>query len=235
MPAGSAIDPAIASGHWIAGVDDALALARDALPPGPAQASIRKRLEASSATIDSSLAAAAEPAADVGRQLAALAHQADRAIAQAETFAGEGSGGLLDDTLIWLRALRESVRSHQRDLDELMPPAERSAGDGTPARTAAEGPEAPEVTDDLPTGRQALQRRLLALAELASTISAEMEFGFLLDPDRQLLSIGYLGGRGQPRSELLRPARLRGAAGELRRHRQGRCADPALVPARPRA
>ena len=191
-----AIDPAIASGHWIAGVEDALALARDALPPGPAQASIRKRLEATLATIDSSLAAAAEPAADVARQLAALAHQGDSAIAQAETFAGEGSGGLLDDTLIWLRALRESVRSHQRDLDELMPPAEPLAGDGTPGRSAAEGPEAPEVTEDLPAGRQALERRLLALAELASTISAEMEFGFLLDPARQLLSIGFQVGEG---------------------------------------
>ena len=40
--------------------------------------------------------------------------------------------------------------------------------------------------------------------------------------------------RRQPRSQLLRPARLRGAPGELRRDRQGRRAGPALVPARAR-
>ena len=176
-------------------MEDALALARDALPPGPAQASIRKRLEAEFATIDGSLAAAAEPAADVARQLAALAHQAIARSPLPGHSRARGQG-ILDDTLIWLRALREAVRSHQRDLDELMPPAEPLAGDGTPGRSAAEGPEAPEVTDDLPAGRQALERRLLALAELASTISAEMEFGFLLDPARQLLSIGFQVGEG---------------------------------------
>jgi cyclic beta-1,2-glucan synthetase len=77
-----------------------------------------------------------------------------------------------------------------------MPPAEPVAAEGDPAATAAEGPEAREVADAIPTGRQALERRLLALAELASTISVEMEFGFLLDPTRQLLSIGFQVGEG---------------------------------------
>jgi cyclic beta-1,2-glucan synthetase len=190
------IDPAIANGHWIAGVEDALALARDALPPGPAQASVRKQLEAAFTVMDGALAAAAEPAGDLARQLATLALQADGAIELAKKLAGEGSAGTLDDTLIWLRALRESIGSHQRDLDELMPAAAPLAEDVAAARRAAEGPEAPEVTEDLPAGRQALQRRLLALAELASTVSAEMEFGFLLDPVRQLLSIGFQVGEG---------------------------------------
>ena len=50
-----------------------------------------------------------------------------------------------------------------------------------------------------------------------------MEFGFLLDPRAQAALDRLSRGRGHARPELLRPARLRGAPGELRRHRQGRC------------
>jgi cyclic beta-1,2-glucan synthetase len=70
---------------------------------------------------------------------------------------------------------------------------------------------------------------------VASTISAEMEFGFLLDPARQLLSIQVSGGRGQPGSScydlLASEARLASFVAIAK----GRCADPALVPARTRA
>ncbi len=61
-----------------------------------------------------------------------------------------------------------------------------------------------------------------------------MDFGFLYDPTRKLFSIGYRVAEGELDAELLRPAGLRGAPGELRRHRQGRRAGGALVPARPR-
>ena len=47
-----------------------------------------------------------------------------------------------------------------------------------------------------------------------------MEFGFLLDRERGLLSIGYLVARRRARFELLRPSRLRSAARELHRDRQ---------------
>jgi len=43
----------------------------------------------------------------------------------------------------------------------------------------------------------ALERRLSVLAELAGHLFAAMEFGFLLDPSRQLLSIGYLVAEGR--------------------------------------
>ena len=52
-------------------------------------------------------------------------------------------------------------------------------------------------------------------------------------PTRKLLSIGYRVPRRRARPQLLRPARLRGAARQLRRDRQGRRAGVALVPARP--
>ena len=52
-----------------------------------------------------------------------------------------------------------------------------------------------------------------------------MNFRFLYDPQRQLFAIGYrLADAEGPGGStvVLRPARLRGAARELRRHRQGR-------------
>ena len=65
----------------------------------------------------------------------------------------------------------------------------------------------------------------------------EMHFGFLYDRRRRLFAIGYrladsMGARAHGQ-RVLRPARLRGAAGELHRHRQGRRARDALVPSRP--
>ncbi len=45
----------------------------------------------------------------------------------------------------------------------------------------------------LPTSRQTrrLKRQLLALAERARALAFDMDFRFLMDPERRLLSIGY--------------------------------------------
>ena len=186
------IDPAVANGNWISGVEDALALAREAMPAasGQGQASIRKQLDAAFATLESSLSEAAAPAADLARQMTELALHADDAIDRAAALAAGPGEGILDGTLVWLRALRESVGSHRRDLDQLMAPAQPVAETRDPDASAAETPEA------VANGHPALERRLLALAEMASRVSAEMEFGFLLDPARQLLSIGFQVGEG---------------------------------------
>ena len=60
-----------------------------------------------------------------------------------------------------------------------------------------------------------------------------MEFGFLFDAERQLFSIGFNVADRRLDSSLLRPARLGGAAGELRGDRAGPVPQRALVPARP--
>ena len=49
-----------------------------------------------------------------------------------------------------------------------------------------------------------------------------MDFRFLFDSSRKLFSIGYRVADGNARSQQLRPAGLRGQAGQLRGHRQGR-------------
>ena len=84
------------------------------------------------------------------------------------------------------------------------------------------------------TQPRSLRARLAALEDTARAMALAMEFGFLLDHDRKLLSIGYLVRRRRARPELLRSAGLRGAARELLRHRQGRRSGPPLVPSRPR-
>ena len=85
--------------------------------------------------------------------------------------------------------------------------------------------------------RRAGRRGLRGLAARADAFVDAMNFRFLYDPQRQLFAIGYrladAEGPGAPRRVVLRPARLRGAAGELPRHRQGRRARDALVPPRP--
>ena len=80
----------------------------------------------------------------------------------------------------------------------------------------------------------ALRLRLEELEEAARSMALEMEFDFLLDPERMLLSIGYLVARRHARRQLLRPAGLGGAARKLLRHRQGRRSGAPLVPPGPR-
>ena len=126
-----------------------------------------------------------------------------------------GDGGV--ETLDWADTIVASVRGYQRDLDELMPWAGLIADDApltSPAAmpTLAGLPGFCENTisaltgDDTATSgipalidgfRQSalaaasLSGRLAALGEHARTLVDAMEFGFLFDPERELLSIGY--------------------------------------------
>ena len=97
------------------------------------------------------------------------------------------------DMLFWLAAARRSIDSHRRDLDAV---AGRRRRPGDAPRRARND-----------RARRWRWRWTSAFCSIR---------------DRKLLSIGYRVPDGTPRPELLRSARLRGAAGELRRHRQGR-------------
>ena len=69
---------------------------------------------------------------------------------------------------------------------------------------------------------QGLVERLAAVTTRATALFGEMQFGFLFDATRKIFSIGYRITDGSARSQRVRPARLRGAADQLRRDRQGR-------------
>ncbi|HEY0105264.1 MAG TPA: glucoamylase family protein [Rhizomicrobium sp.] len=144
--------------HWARGLEDSLALIREAARPAPED----RRAPAAAYTL---LTEAADGLADaLGRQPLALKDVAPMAEAldeRARVWSGERGGPAAADIMVWCEALRSSIASHRRDL----------ALDASAAQSAV--------------------RRLAAIGELARTMAMAMEFGFLFDPDRQLLSIGY--------------------------------------------
>ena len=96
---------------------------------------------------------------------------------------GEGADSELVD---WAEATRLVVDSHARDL------AAVPASDGMTFSTIG---EAFDTQADEPeqgtTGPMTLDRRLRAIAVQAQQLFGEMGFGFLFEPTRKLLSIGY--------------------------------------------
>ena len=98
----------------------------------------------------------------LAKRLSALAVNAEILVDIARALASEGSDDTGDDMLFWAEATLSAIESHRRDLD------------GSAEATAA------------------LASRLSALEERARGTALAMDFGFLLDQDRKLLSIGYL-------------------------------------------
>ncbi len=99
--------------------------------------------------------------------LPALEPLATAAVACADSLTTERADAASVEAVTWVRAARRSIASHLRDL-------------------AAD-------TDE---ERAVLAERLGALAKTARTMAGEMRFGFLFDPERKLLSIGYLVAEG---------------------------------------
>ena len=79
----------------------------------------------------------------------------------AAAFASERGDDTGADMLFWMAAARRSIESHRRDIGQS------------------------------PDAATALAARLASLEATARAMALEMGYGFLLDPDRKLLSIGY--------------------------------------------
>jgi cyclic beta-1,2-glucan synthetase len=97
----------------------------------------------------------------IAAHLTDLAAQVETVADIASAFASERGDDTGADMLFWITAAHRSIESHQRDVSL--------------------SPEA--VT--------ALTAHLLSLAAEARAMALEMSYGFLLDPERKLLSIGY--------------------------------------------
>ena len=106
---------------------------------------------------------------------------------------------------------------------------------GRRARATAPADRCAQLAADLGRRRRAWSRGSRRIADRAYDYAMEMDFRFLFDSERKLFAIGYQQATPHARRLVLRPARLRGAAGELHRHRQERRAGRALVPAGPHA
>ena len=107
------------------------------------------------------------PAEELPARLTDLARQAATVVDIAQTLATERGDEAGAEMLFWAQAARRSIDSHRRDVTQ----------------TA-------EIA-------QALDQRLAALELAARSLAETMEFGFLLDPERKLLSIGYLVAAGK--------------------------------------
>ena len=184
-----------------------------------------KQLDEALEALAASLAPAPETPAGVAGRLAEIVLHADTVIDIARTLTVERGDGDAAEVLAWAEALGASVRAHERDVAsaDALRAAARGRGraraplrlDPDPGRSA--GPlrggsrrswraSATEARRPLPGRRpRALgRRRPVARATSqrrspsgAGSMLQAMDFGFLFDAGRQLLSIGYRVADGE--------------------------------------
>ena len=148
-----------------AGVGDSLRLARDAQQAIPAQLSADcvdwSCLEERFEAIAVSLRGMDGPGVDVATMLQDLAALAASVVEIVQTLHGDGFDEARGELLFWCEAVQRSIASWYRDV------------------TLADG------------GKRSLELRLATVETTARGIADAMEFGFLVDPQRRLLSIGH--------------------------------------------
>jgi len=201
------------------GIGDAVELIRASAPAsaGHRTQTVTRRqldeaLDALAPALDPAVPMPATPAA-WGPRLEAIAHGLHAVVDVARALAREQQQGAdaaaWAEALAWAELAQGSAESHQRDL-----PADAAAG-------------------LLPSA--SLVHRLEGISPLRHRDVRRHGLQLPLRPGAEAVLDRLPGGHRRARRRLLRPARLRGAPGQLPRHRQGGGAGGALVPARPRA
>ena len=124
------------------------------------------QLDDALAAVGSALQQGSRSQVECQGQLDDLRASAEVMVDIASALAIERGDGLSADMLVWARAVLSSIEAHRRDLAQVV--------------------EAPGVQ----------RERLVVVESTARSMALAMEFDFLLDHDRQLLSIGYLPNEG---------------------------------------
>jgi cyclic beta-1,2-glucan synthetase len=152
---------------WRDGLCDTVTLIQESIGPRSARGPECKTLTGALDELATTLRGEPCDLRESARLLAEIGERADgiRKLARTQS----------DDVVHWVDALRASALSHCRDIEEQAPWAQAPAG-----------PSAPP-------DRTALTQRVEALAARATRMFSAMEFGFLYDQNRQLLSIGFRG------------------------------------------
>jgi cyclic beta-1,2-glucan synthetase len=158
--------PSPVSSHWSSvGVADALHLAREALQELPDALRTHTiacvHLEHAFDALAAALHADETHTGDLATRLGRLTPLAATTVDIARALAGELDDDMGGELLFWAEAVQRSLNSWQRDLS---------------------------LTDEAVGG---LRLRLAVMQSTALQTSAAMQFGFLLDPERRLISIGY--------------------------------------------
>jgi cyclic beta-1,2-glucan synthetase len=200
--------------------------ARPQLAEHPVPGAARAGLNAAIDGFAASLLYTPSTPADVAKCLSDLTQKADAIVASAQAWSHERGGMAEADITVWAEALRASTHAHRQEIDVLMPwasllpPARLAGGDATvlldttptlaalPAhceaisRLLADSPQGVDLAPVMAALEQSagaarsLSHRIAAMEDLAKTMFDSMEFGFLFDADRQLLSIGYRDSDG---------------------------------------
>jgi cyclic beta-1,2-glucan synthetase len=154
-----------AAAERLAGIADALGLAREAtnqLGDGRQTQTVTwHQLDSSLSALIDSVGRKEVDGEDIAGRLADLSVQSEIVTDIASALASERGDEGDSDMLFWLAATRRSIESHQRDIDL--------------------SPEAATT----------LAAHLADLESTARSTALQMEYAFLLDPERKLLSIGY--------------------------------------------
>ena len=103
------------------------------------------------------------------RRFEELEARADNLLDIANTLSTDPENEEASEILVWAAAIRDTVRSHRRDLELIQP----------------------EDPDASATAVATLEHRLSALALLADQMARTMDFRFLFDSSRKLFSIGF--------------------------------------------
>ncbi|HEY1314013.1 MAG TPA: glucoamylase family protein [Steroidobacteraceae bacterium] len=158
------IDLPLRCGESLAGIRDSLNLAREARLELPddrrMHATSRDQIDAAIAALAAALMQAEAATVEIATQWSTLMPLAVTLVDIVSTLAGEWSGDAAGELLYWVEATKRSVESRRRDVMQT-----------------------PDSLDDL-------QARLAAIEVSARAMADAMQFGFLFDPQRRLLSIG---------------------------------------------
>jgi len=208
----------------LAGIADPVKLARGALDALGGDPRIlepaRKQLHVALDSFRASLKAPTASPREYAARLSDLKEQSEKLPGLARALFEEGfsDGAGIADVVIWTEAVVSAVQSHQRDIDtglflrdrpghELSTSSEPTLADlpdhclALKATANGTGGDAKSdrlmaALDQSAAAAQALMGRIESIDRIAGTMFDEMQFGFLLDPARQLLSIGFQCAEG---------------------------------------
>jgi len=164
----------MAGPELFAGIEDGLNLTRETLQGLPDDRRTQTITRHQLADALDGLAAALRhdpllqhpPPEDIAARLVEVALQATTMVDIARTLTSERGDDAGAEMLYWAEATQRSIESHRRDVTQTADAA------------------------------RSLERRLATLEATARAMGDAIEFGFLLDPDRKLLSIGYRVAEG---------------------------------------
>jgi cyclic beta-1,2-glucan synthetase len=206
----------------LAGIADAVKLTRnalDVLSDHRISEVARKQLYIALDSFSLSLKAPTASPADYAARLLDLKKKSEELPEFARALFEEGFRDVagIVDIMIWAEAVASSVQCHQRDVDNLFTWRARAdrdldvssaptltdladhvlaVNDDRTANGTEAGADRRAAADQAALAAQALIERIENIDRIAGTMFDEMQFGFLLDRPRQLLSIGFQCAEG---------------------------------------